>query len=467
MIQLSEQALSDLEGVLRPSYDRDEVRPGVLHIGVGNFHRGHQAIYFDDLLATDPRWGIVGVSMRSKGTSDRMAPQDYLYTVCEKQGSESRLRVVGSILDLLVLSESRQEILNLSANSEISCITLTVTENGYCHSNSGDLNWQHREIAHDLENPDSPISVPGLLVALLDARKQADGGPINLISCDNLSDNGSILRSVVTQFAERRNADLAKWIERNVSFPSTMVDRIVPATVDKDIEAFARKHFIDNALINTEEFTQWVVEDCLIGSAPPLAKAGVLLTPDVFAFETMKLRFLNATHSALAYTGLLCGFEFIHEALKDPALCSFVTALMRSEIAPVTMTPREIDIKHYQESVLTRFGNASVPYKTAQVATNGSLKLPQRLLPTIESHLQNGHIPKRLCAVIASWLACISNTELAKQFSDPILPIAPLKSCLGRSDLLGELANNALFTQEVDSLLQSIKREGVRAVIVT
>ena len=251
-----------------PNYDRKIFDPVCLHIGVGNFHRGHQAVYFDDLLESDPQWGIVGVSMRSGGTRDRMVPQDHLYTVCEKNGNESSYRIIGSILEVLVLAESRQKILNLGANSDISCITLTVTENGYCHANSGDLNWQHPEITHDVENPDSPISVPGLLVSLLDARMRADGGPINLISCDNLSANGRVLQSVVSQFAERRSAELAKWIAQNVAFPNTMVDRIVPATSDEDIEVFADTCFIDNALINTEGFTQWVIEDCLVGNAP-------------------------------------------------------------------------------------------------------------------------------------------------------------------------------------------------------
>ena len=462
---LSERSLAELQGISVPNYDRENIRPGVLHIGVGNFHRGHQAVYFDDLLESDPKWGIVGVSMRSGGTRDRMAPQDHLYTVCEKNGNESGCRIIGSILEVLVLAESRQKILNLGANSDISCITLTVTENGYCHANSGDLNWQHPEITHDMENPDSPISVPGLLVSLLDARMRADGGPINLISCDNLSANGRVLQSVVTQFAERRSAELATWIGRNVAFPSTMVDRIVPATSGEDIEVFADTCFADNALINTEEFTQWVVEDCLVGNVPALARAGVLLTADVGGFETMKLRFLNATHSALAYSGLLYGYEFIHEALEDPALNSFATQLMSAEIAPVTETPDRININDYQQSVLSRFGNAAVPYKTSQVATNGSLKLPQRIFPTIESHLQTGKIPRRLCIVVACWLACLSDTKLAQQFTDPVLPIDPVDTCLGRTDLLGHLASNELFTQEVDRYLQDVKRDGIASVI--
>ena len=227
-MSLSERSLTDIQGTSMPNYDRKNIRPGVLHIGVGNFHRGHQAVYFDDLLESDPQWGIVGVSMRSGGTRDRMAPQDHLYTVCAKNGNESSYRIIGSILDVLVLAESRQKILNLGASSDISCITLTVTENGYCHTNSGDLNWQHPEITHDIENPDSPISVPGLLVSLLDARMRANGGPINLISCDNLSANGRVLQSVVTQFAEHRSAELATWIGRNVAFPTPWLTASCP-----------------------------------------------------------------------------------------------------------------------------------------------------------------------------------------------------------------------------------------------
>ena len=464
-MSLSEQSLSELQGISLPNYDRKNIRSGVLHIGVGNFHRGHQAVYFDDLLESDPQWGIVGVSMRSSRTRDRMASQDHLYTVCEKIGNKSSYRVIGSILDVLVLAESRQKILNLGANREISCITLTVTENGYCYTNSGDLNWQHPDITHDVENPDSPLSVPGLLVCLLDARMRADGGPINLISCDNLSANGRVLQSVVTQFAERRSAELATWIAQNVAFPSTMVDRIVPTTSDEDIEIFAETSFADNALINTEEFTQWVVEDCLVGNRPRLAQVGVLLTADVAAFETMKLRFLNATHSALAYAGLLAGYEFVHEALADPTLNSFATQLMSAEIASVTATPDRININDYQQSVLSRFSNAAVPYKTSQVATNGSLKLPQRIFPTIESHLQTGKIPRRLSIVVACWLACLSDTELAQQFTDPVLPVGPFDTCAGRTDLLGHLANNKQFAREVDRCLQDVKRDGIASVI--
>ena len=244
-----------------------------------------------------------------------------------------------------------------------------------------------------------------------------------------------------------------------------MVDRIVPATNQDDIRAFTEQHFRDSALINTEEFTQWVVEDSLVGNTPPLSSVGVLLTPDVAAFETMKLRFLNATHSALAYSGLLYGCEFIHEALDDPALNSFATQLMSAEIAPVTETPDRININNYQQSVLSRFRNAAVPYKTSQVATNGSLKLPQRIFPTIESHLHAGEIPRRLCIVVACWLACLSDTKLAQQFTDPVLPIDPVDTCSGRTDLLGHLASNELFTQEVDRYLQDIKRDGIASVI--
>ena len=211
---LTEKSLAELQGISVSNYNRKNIRPGALHIGVGNFHRGHQAVYFDDLLESDSQWGIVGVSMRSGGTRDRMAPQDHLYTVCEKNDNESSYRIIGSILEVLVLAESRQKILNLGASSYISCITLTVTENGYCHTNSGDLNWQHPEVTHDSENPDSPISVPGLHVSLLDARMRADGGPINLLSCDNLILSGALSVSVCVA-----EVPVIGWHRRIISTP--------------------------------------------------------------------------------------------------------------------------------------------------------------------------------------------------------------------------------------------------------
>lgn len=465
MSELTQQSLQELTNVQIPNYQRSDVRAGILHIGVGNFHRGHQAVYADDLLSKDPNWGIIGVSMRSDTARRQLIPQDCLYSVCTKRSGEMSTRVIGSILDVLTLSESRAQIIELGASESINCITLTVTENGYCHTAAGDIDWQHPDIKHDIAQPECARSAPGLLVTMLEARMAANTGPINLISCDNLSENGRILRKVVLALAKSRDEALCDWIKGNVAFPNTMVDRIVPSSNQNDIVAFSQSHFEDKAVITTEDFSQWVIEDCLIGNAPPWSEVGVQLASDVKAFETMKLRFLNATHSAISYLGLLCGFEFVHEALADPVLKKFATRLMAEEVQPVTDTPETEDIKAYQQSVLTRFSNSSVPYRTAQVATSGSLKLPQRILPSIATHRLNGDLPERLCTAVAAWLACITNEQITAQFTDPILPVNDLKTCHHRTDLLGALAVDEVFTNEIDRKFDAIKSLGIRAIL--
>lgn len=465
MSHLTERTLSGLTSVQKPGYRRSDVRAGILHLGVGNFHRGHQAVYADDLLSKDLNWGIIGVSMRSDTARKQLAPQDYLYTVSTKSSGEMRSRVIGSILDVLILSEDRDDIIRLGASESISCVTLTVTENGYCHTGAGGIDWQHPDIAHDTVHPEMARSAPGLLLAILEARMASKAGPLNIISCDNLSNNGRILQTVVLALAEYRDDRLFEWIKQNAAFPNTMVDRIVPSATLSDIGVFAQTHFKDNAVITTENFSQWVMEDCLIGNRPPWSAVGVQLTNNVKAFETMKLRFLNATHSALSYAGLLCGFKFIHETLNDPALERFATELMAKEAQPVTDTPNSVDIEHYQKSVLARFRNSSVPYSTAQVATNGSLKLPQRILPSIEAHRYNGDLPDRLCTVVAAWLACITDKDISEQFSDPVLPVSGFETCRGRADLVGQLADDEEFTAEIDTKLSIIRARGVRTLL--
>lgn len=260
MTPLLDPSQFNLEGVAPLKYDRDQVTPGILHIGVGNFHRGHQAVFVDDLLAHDPRWGIVGVSMRSTSTRDRLAMQNYVYTVTERDGTQLERRLIGSIQSILVLDESRAEIMALAARESIGLISLTITENGYCHTASAQLDHSHPDVVHDLAHPETPRSAPGLLAALLAERMQSGAGPITVLSCDNLSENGAVTQSVVTGFASLLNRRLAAWIEENVSFPNTMVDRIVPSTTQADIADSAAEGITDGGLINTEPFKQWVIE---------------------------------------------------------------------------------------------------------------------------------------------------------------------------------------------------------------
>jgi fructuronate reductase len=462
---LSETSRSDFEDLAPLQYDRDRVTPGIIHIGVGNFHRGHQAVFVDDLLASDPRWGIVGVSMRSTETRDRLAKQNYLYTVTERDGSQLERRLIGSIQSILILDESRAEIMALAARESIRLITLTVTENGYCHTASGELDNGHPDVVHDLAHPETPRSAPGLVAALLGERMQSDSGPITVLSCDNVSENGAVTQSVVTGFARLLNPPLATWIEENVNFPNTMVDRIVPSTTQADIADIAAEGIPDRGLINTEPFKQWVIENSLFANTPDWSSIGVTLVDEVLPHETMKLRFLNATHSAISYLGLLCSHEFVHEAMADDLLYRFVESMMDDEITSVAIIPPESNLEDYKRSILRRFANSAVPYKTAQVATNGSLKLPQRIFPTISQHLDNGQVPLQLTTIVAAWLVCLTDTSISAKFDDPVLPITIEPGCHGRDDLLGELAFERRFTSAVDARFQQLQQLGCRATL--
>lgn len=465
MIQLSETSLNNLAGLQPLRYERDQVTPGILHIGVGNFHRGHQAVFVDDLLARDPRWGIVGVSMRSADTRDRLAKQNYLYTVTERNGPHFDRRLIGAIQSILILDESRPEIMALATQESIGLISLTITENGYCHTASGELDASHPDVVHDLAHPETPRSAPGLLAALLDARMQSVTGPITVLSCDNLSANGAVTQSVVTGFARLLNPRLAAWIDENVSFPNTMVDRIVPSTTQADIADMTAEGILDRGLINTEPFKQWVIESIPFANSPDWSSVGVTLVDEVLPHETMKLRFLNATHSAISYLGLLCGHEFVHDAMADNLLYRFVKSMMDNEIASMATIPPECNLTDYKRSVLMRFANSAVPYKTAQVATNGSLKLPQRIFPTISQHLDTGTVPIQLTTIVAAWLVCLTDKSISAKFADPVSPTTIESGCHGRDDLLGELAFERDFTAVVDARYQQLQQLGCRATL--
>jgi len=290
-------------------YDRAAVTPGIVHLGIGAFHRAHMAAYIDDLLARDPRWGIIGASLRRPDTRDALAPQDFLYTLAVRDASGMTTRVIGSVLDILDANTQRAELLALMADPRIRIVSLTVTEKGYCHDPAtGALDPSHPDIVHDLAHPEAPVSAPGLIVRAIELRREAGLAPFTVLSCDNLPANGETTRRIVAGFAARRSADLAAYVEANIAFPSTMVDRIVPATTDADRATVRDATGRDDAWpIVTEPFTQWVIEDRFASGRPAFELAGAELVDDVEPFERMKLRMLNGSHSTLAYLGYLAG----------------------------------------------------------------------------------------------------------------------------------------------------------------
>ncbi len=410
MTMLTEQNLPDLE-VAQPAYPRGKLKCGIVHLGVGGFHRAHQAVYTDDVLATgDLNWGIVGGSLRSSSVRTLLKPQDYLYTVQKCAGHTNSVRVIGCLLEVLAVPDIRQltQLINTIAHGNTRAVTLTITEKGYCLDNNGALDVAHVDVMHDLQTPATPRSAIGLICRGLAKRKVAGAGPISVISCDNLSGNGRATAQAVATMSHLLDPDLAAWVKDNVSFPNTMVDRIVPVTQAEDVRRFETRHgYRDQAVIRCEPFCQWVIEDHFIGARPPWDLAGATFANQVAPYEQAKLRLLNATHSAMAYLGLLAGFDFVHETQANTTLAAFARVLMDVDITPEVNCPSELDLEQYKADVLQRFANTAIAYRTSQVAADGSQKLPQRLFPMIEEKLNKQTSITRLCLVVAAWIRCL------------------------------------------------------------
>ncbi len=411
MTRLSQATLERVDGVRTPKFDRASLQSGTLHIGLGAFHRAHQALYTESALTDgDLRWGTIGASLRSARTRDALARQDYLYTVCERQTNTAELQVIGGFTDVLCATDPADygRLVAAIADPAIHVVTLTITEKGYCQTPGGTLDDTHPDVRHDLERPKRLRSAPGIIAAGLIARRQR-GVPLTILSCDNLTANGPVTRSVVTAMVEASNPAAAAWVEDHVTFPSTMVDRIVPRTMPEDIDRVHEEFgYKDAALVVCEPFRQWVIEDQFPGPRPAWEAAGAELVSDVAPYERAKLRIVNATHSMLAYLGLLLGYDFIFEAVVDPGISTFVRGVLRDEVLPSIDTPAGLDAAGYVEATLGRFANAAVPYRTAQVATDGSHKLPQRIYPTLHARWGQ-HLPTPgLELVICAWLQCLA-----------------------------------------------------------
>ena len=328
------------EQFLRPAYDRTAQKTGCVHFGVGAFHRAHQAAYLDALMNSGARdWKILGVSMRSPAVGEQLNPQDGLFSVNARSARQDETRIVGSLGPVLLAGAQSAEIVRALADPAISLATITVTEKGYClDPATGRLDEGHAAIRHDLENPSAPSSLPGLLTVGLAARRAAGAGPLTILSCDNLSNNGSATRAAILGYATLMDDSLAGWIEAECAFPSSMVDRIVPATTPADIDALEQELGLhDEGMVNTERFMQWVVEDKFAARRPALDTVGVQFTNDVAGWEHAKLRMLNAVHSTMAYLGALGGFDFIHEAVAFAPLRAHVEALWDEQQA--TLAP--------------------------------------------------------------------------------------------------------------------------------
>jgi len=398
------------------AYDRGSLAPTVVHVGPGVFHRAHQAAYADAVLRTGSRAGAVwGVSLRSPATRDALARNDFVYHVVERASAgPDAVRPVGALLGIDVAAEGVEPALARLVDPAVTVVTITVTEHGYCATHpGGPLDARRPEVLHDLRTPEAPRSLPGLLLEALVRRRAAGTAPFTVASCDNLPGNGTATARVVLDLAEYREPSLAAWVRGNVAFPSSMVDRMVPATTDDD-----RRRLLDDGIddawpVVTEPFSQWVLEDVFPAGRPPWERAGVELVPDVARHEQAKLRILNAAHSALAYWGLLAGYRHVSEAAADRVLRAATRDLLATEVVPTLRRPPGWDLQEYAEQVLRRFSDPALPYTTAKVAGDGSQKLAVRLLPTVRAHVRAGTSAPRCAQVLAAWVACLAGPRAA------------------------------------------------------
>ena len=411
MRRLSRSVLSELPpSVRQPQYDRETLQIGIAHIGVGAFHRCHQAEFIDDMLeARFGRWGVLGVNLMAPNLSDLLARQDCLYSRTLRRDERAETRIIGALREVIDIEDkaSAEAAIAALGGSEISVATMTVTEKGYCLTPStGALDFDNPALRADLEGAFPPRTLLGLLALALERRRQAAGAPLTLISCDNVPSNGARLGAAVLKFAALRSAELARWIEDRVTFPCTMVDRIVPATSPDDIEDVSSGlDARDPATVVGEPFRQWVIEDKFAGERPPLDLAGATFVADAKPYEQIKMRVLNAAQSTLAHQGALVGHEFTYQAAADPVLAALTRKMLEQETSTTLPKLAGMEVAPYIEQSMARIRNTAIRHRCHQIGTDGSQKIVQRLVDPLRERLAAGQPAGLLTLSVASWIA--------------------------------------------------------------
>lgn len=480
---LSQQTLAAVtKGVTPPNYDRERLTSGIVHLGLGAFHRAHQALYTEAALEQgDLRWGIVGVSLRDANVPKRLAAQNCLYSVTARHREQASTRVVGALHRAMHAPSELDAVLAAIADPAVSIVTTTVTEKGYSQNPAtNDLDMTDPDVRHDLAQPHRPRTTLGVLAAGLARRPSSS--PLTIVCCDNMAGNGDLLRRLLLQYASAIDPALMRRIENSVSFPNSMVDRIVPAATPSSI-AFAadRLGLRDDAALVCEPFTQWVIEDRFAGPRPPWEKGGALLTGDVRPYQAMKLRLLNGTHSVIAYAGQLCGLESVSDAMADPQLGTFARRLMTEDLLATVTPPPGYDVQSYCRELLTRFENPTLAHRTQQIAMDGTQKVPVRWLPALRESLAAGIERPLLERALAAWLHYLGNghsdagTPLV--ISDP--GAAPLADLMRRTESSYAAASAALahtpvfgsppwppaFVARIAGHLEKLRQGGMRSLL--
>jgi fructuronate reductase len=409
MTRLTADTLAGLPaGVRRPELDRAHLKPGIVHLGIGAFHRAHQAVFTEDAMRlAGGEWGIVGASLQRPDVPDALTAQDGLYTV-ETLDDTASYRVMGVLQQALFAPRDAEQLRGALASPATHAVTLTLSEKGYCLDAKGELDIAHADIAADLASPQTPRSAIGWLALGLEARRKSGASPVTILSCDNLQSNGARLEGAVRSFAARAFPGLDAWLDANTAFPLTLVDCIVPAASEAHrARVAAALGLDDSASVQREPFAQWVIQNKFAGPLPAWSQAGAEIVTDVDAYQRIKLHVLNTAHSALAFLGLPRGHVFVRQAIADTELRGMLEALMREEITPA-LAP--LDVAAYWKTVVRRFENPMIDHRLAQIAEDGSLKLQQRLFPMLVENARTGRPIAAMAGIVRAWLTLMAAT---------------------------------------------------------
>jgi mannitol 2-dehydrogenase len=485
--KLNEKNLQHLgHGVRVPSYDRRKVGQSIAHIGVGGFHRAHQAVYADDLfhLSGESQWGLCGVGLLKHDARirDVLLSQDCLYTVVERGARGETARVIGSIVNFLYGPGNTDEVIEKLASSDRRIVSLTITEGGYyVHQGTGEFDAQHPDIQHDLAHPHEPTCSFGYLLEALDRRRLRGMPPFTVMSCDNLQSNGDVIEKMLLAFAELRDPKLHNWLVANCAFPNSMVDRITPATTDEHRALVVEKFGIEDGWpVMCEPFKQWVIEDHFPLGRPAWEQVGAQMTSDVLPYEKMKLRLLNASHQAMCYIGMLLGYEFAHEAMGDAQISKLVETMMEVEVTPLVPIVPGVDLTQYKKTLIERFANPTIRDQLSRIGTEGSARIPKFVLPSVVEELERGGPIQMLSFTVAAWFRYLTgkddqgkelpiNDPMSKKLTeraraggkDP-------QSLLSMREVFSEsLATSPRFVDQVREILESFYDKGARATLAS
>ena len=478
-IHLRQDTLSQLpNSVGRPTYDREALTAGIMHIGVGGFHRSHQAWYTDQLLSDDQdssqNWAICGVGLREadREMAEVLKKQDYLYTlIIRHPDGKVDHQVIGSLIDFMLSIDDPQAVIDRMADEQTKIVSLTITEGGYNFDpTTGEFDFSQTDVKHDLENPNMPRTVFGYLTQALRQRRDAGVSAFTIQSCDNIEHNGDVARKMLLAFARELDSKLAKWIEDNACFPNAMVDRITPVTTDADRENLKTKiGIVDQWPVTCEPFCQWVIEDRFAQDRPKWETVGAQFVDNVTPYETMKLRLLNAGHSVLGLLGSLHGHETIDSCIADPLFAHFVRSFMDTEATPVLKPVEGVDLEDYKDALIERFGNPSIKDDLSRICLESSAKLPKFLIPTIHENLQQDGSVERSALVIAAW--CFYSDKGESQQGDKLKIVDALRDELHKAaketsndklaflrltSLFGDLAEQETFTAAYTRFVDAI-----------